>query len=278
MIEAEVHQQLRAFLREQGEPAWPHHLTLARLVARALRLDRSALLQIGSPAAYQGRYRLSYLMSLLLWPGPVVLVATETVQRQLMLVDLPRLREWMPTYKPVQAGDQWPDSHFNGLLLTTPTAWLADRLGNQSRFPKGIPTLLDGVDDLEDWVRQQLTITISSVDWEALTLAYPDQQNIIRDIRVQLTHAAFQHPENPYQCHLLDSPEQELLRVLRQELIEHHPQPVQSWAAMPLNWQRFWQQFAIADRLLWLSLNRAQGQFCLHCSPIDLAPILRPVW
>ena len=41
MIEVEVHQQLRAFLREREDVAWPHHLTMARLVARALRLGRN---------------------------------------------------------------------------------------------------------------------------------------------------------------------------------------------------------------------------------------------
>lgn len=278
VIEAEVHQQLRAFLREQGDLAWPHHLTLARLVARALRINRSALIQVGSPAVYHGRYRLSYLMSLLLWPGPVVLVVPEWMQQQILRVDLPRLRDWVPTYKSVLVGDCWPDPHFMGLLITSPQTWLADRLGSQTRFPTGIPTLLDGVDDLEDWVREQLTITLGSLDWDALVQAYPDQQAYILDTRVRLTHLAFQHPENPYQCHLLDSPEQELLRSLHQELIGHHPQPLQAQAAMPANWQQFWAQIDQGDRLLWLSLNRAEGQFSLHCSPIDLASNLKPLW
>lgn len=48
MIEAEVHLSLHNFLRSQvGFPTWPHHLTMARLVARAFRLGRSALIQVG---------------------------------------------------------------------------------------------------------------------------------------------------------------------------------------------------------------------------------------
>ncbi|MEO0888558.1 MAG: ATP-dependent DNA helicase, partial [Cyanobacteria bacterium J06648_10] len=62
MIETEVHQRLRSYLREQGHIQWPHHLTMARLVARALRVGRSALIQTDSLAAYQGTYRLSYLI------------------------------------------------------------------------------------------------------------------------------------------------------------------------------------------------------------------------
>jgi len=33
---------------------------------------------------------------------------------------------------------------------TTPEAWLAAQLENRVEFPSGIPTLIDGVDDLED--------------------------------------------------------------------------------------------------------------------------------
>ena len=48
MIEAEVHSSLRAFLKAHNNTDWPHHLTMARLIARALRLGRPALIQTGS--------------------------------------------------------------------------------------------------------------------------------------------------------------------------------------------------------------------------------------
>jgi len=74
VFEVDVHQRLRAFLRAQGQPDWPHHLTMARLVARALRLGRSALIQTGDCTGYCRPYRLSYLASILIWPEPVILV------------------------------------------------------------------------------------------------------------------------------------------------------------------------------------------------------------
>jgi ATP-dependent DNA helicase DinG len=144
VIEVEVHQQLRAFLRDQGEPYWHHHLTMARLVARALRLGRSALIQAGAPSGYHGRYRLSYLMPLLIWQEPVVLVATEAVQQRLLMVEFPRLRQWIQTHKAIRTGDRFPNDDFQGLLLTTPKAWLSDRLHNEGRFPPAIPTIIDG--------------------------------------------------------------------------------------------------------------------------------------
>ena len=99
MIEVEVHQQLHAFLRAQGETHWPHHLTIARLVARALRLQRSALIQVSASAKFQGQYRLSYLVPLMLCPDPVILVAPEPVQHRLLQTEIPRLSEWMQLQK-----------------------------------------------------------------------------------------------------------------------------------------------------------------------------------
>ncbi|MHC5596357.1 MAG: ATP-dependent DNA helicase, partial [Nostoc sp.] len=113
MIEAEVHLSLHNFLRSQaGFPSWPHHLTMARLVARALRLGRSALIQVGAVCGYQGRYRTSFVASALMWHGPVIIVAQEAVQQLLLRVEIPRLQQWLPANKPIRTGDAWPGGEF----------------------------------------------------------------------------------------------------------------------------------------------------------------------
>lgn len=285
MIEVEVHQQLRAFLREQGEPYWPHHLTMARLVARALRLDRSALIQAGAPSGYHGRYRLSYLMSVLIWPGSVVLVASESVQQRLLMVEIPRLRQWISTPKPICTGDSWPSPDFQGLLLTSPQSWLSDRLTNQGRFPAHIPTILDGVDDLETWVRELLTVHIYPRDWAELMLSCPDQADAIRDARVALTRSIFQHPANPYECYLLESSECEVLSYLYQLLQDNTSRPsgqarerLFTSRFLPENWIRFCQSLHNEDQLVWTEIARQEGQFSLHCTLADIATTLAPIW
>jgi ATP-dependent DNA helicase DinG len=270
VIEVEVHQQLRAFLREQGEPYWHHHLTMARLVARALRLGRSALIQAGAPSGYHGRYRLSYLVPALLWAEPTILVIPESLQQRLLMVEIPRLRQWISTPKAIRTGDRWLGEDFQGLLLTTPQSWLSDRLENQGRFPAGIPTILDGVDDLETWTRQVLMTQIQPKDWDELMLACPDQVEATRDARVQLTRLIFQHPANPYECYLLESPEQAILRGLEQSL--------STTAAVPERWLRFWQGLQQGEQLLWTEVVRRQGQFSLHCAPTEVASVLSPIW
>lgn len=278
MIEAQVHQQLRALLREWGEPSWPHHLTLARLVARALRLGRSALLQVGGLSAYQGEYRLSYLIALMMWPGPVVVVAPDPTAQRVLMVDIPRLQEKLGMRKPVQMGDRWPGSGFNGLLITSPAAWLGDRLGDGSRFPDGIPTLIDDADNLELWLQPQLTVDLAPLDWSHLALAYPAHQRFIQDTHVALTHAAFQRPANPYHRYLLDDDDVQQLQRLHQVLTASRAIDPQAEGPMPPQWASFWQQFTPPDHLLWFSVERDRGSMAMHCAPVDLVTPLAPVW
>jgi len=284
VIETEVHQRLRAYLREQGHTQWPHHLTMARLVARALRVGKSALMQTDSLAAYKGNHRLSYLIPALLWPEPAILALPENLIDTVLRQDIPNLQHGLPIIKPVLAGDRWPDGDFRGLLVTSAKTWLRDRLQHThhpadatSGFPSGIPTLIDGAAELERWVRQQLSISLSPQDWDALMLAYPTQQPFIRDLRVRITHAIFQHPANPYGCHLIDEPEKALIH----ELFDHlgtYGDTYGNASQLPRAWQQFWQQFTQAERLAWSQLNRELGSVSLRCGPTDIQTKLSPIW
>ncbi|WP_410510686.1 helicase C-terminal domain-containing protein [Nodosilinea sp. E11] len=278
MIEAQVHQQLRALLREWGEPSWPHHLTLARLVARALRLGRSALLQVGGLSAYQGEYRLSYLIALMMWPGPAIIVAPESTIQRVLMVELPRLQEKLRLRKSVQRGSHWPGDTFSGLLMTTPEDWLSDRLGGENRFPEGIPTLIDDADNLERWLRQQLTADLGPLDWNQLALAYPDHQRLIQDTHVALTHAAFQRPTNPYHRYLLEEGDSQQLQRLHQILTASRVESSHVEGPMPPRWAEFWRQFNPPNHLLWFAVERDRGQMSLHCAPVELATALAPIW
>lgn len=280
MIEAEVHLSLHNFLRSQaGFPSSSHHLTMARLVARALRLGRSALIQVGAVCGYQGRYRTSFVASALMWHGPVIIVAPEAVQQRLLKVEIPRLQQWLQATKPIRTGDDWPGAEFHGLLLISPEAWLKKQFAAPCHFPQDIPTIIDGVDDLEDWVRHQLTQNIQSHDWDELMLACPKQADVIRAARVQLTHEVFQHPTNPHECYLISQPEIEILQGLFLALDAAH---------LPDSWQQFWHLFQNTSAnltlpispppLLWATISRRQGLFSLHCAPIELGKILLPIW
>jgi ATP-dependent DNA helicase DinG len=273
VIEVEVHQRLRALLREQGYTQWPHHLTMARLVARALRLGRSSLIQTGASATYQGVHRLSYLIPALLWPEPAVLAVPERFHSALK-ADIADLVQNLPALKSIHEGNCWPYPDFRGIVLTTPQAWLKGQRQQPQAFPPGIPTVIDGADELENWVHAILTQPLGSAEWEALMLAYPSEQTFIREMRVRLTHTVFQHPANPYNCYLLDEPEQTLMLELHDMLAYSTLGP----QAFPPAWQRFWQQFFHTDRLSWIQVDRQQGSFILHCGPAHLAEHMSLCW
>lgn len=312
VIEVEVHQQLRAFLREQGEPIWPHHLTMARLVARAFRLQRSALIQAGPPSGLYGCYRLSYLLPAMAWPGPVIIVAPESLQQRLLMVEIPRLKQWMATTKPIRQGDRWPSATFRGILITTPAAWLQDRFG-VPRFPDGVLTLIDGADDLETQIRDGLSRHLTADHWAALMLARPDQGSMVRETLVQLTHSLFKRPLNPHGCYVLDTPEKQALldlyyclRTLDRSAIEvteamevtevmeatdatdateaGRSEPIGNIAGdlsiedCPEMWQQIFECLHQPNQVIWATLARQQGQFTLHAAPVDIAPRMRPVW
>lgn len=263
---------------------------MARLVARALRVGRSALIQTDSLAAYKGTHRLSYLIPALLWPEPAVLALPDALLETVLQQDIPDLQQSLPIIKPVRMGDRWPSPDFRGLLVTSAKGWLRDRLQSQqneanskfptkfptrfpTRFPTKIPTLIDGVSDLESWIRETLTVSLSAPDWEALMLAYPGQQAFIRDLRVRITHAIFQHPANPYSCHLIDQPEAALLHELFDALHAYGDD-----GRLPSPWQAFAHHLARPERLAWSRLNRELGSVVLSSAPTDIDTVLAPVW
>ncbi|NJR43597.1 MAG: hypothetical protein HC767_14045 [Akkermansiaceae bacterium] len=128
---------------------------MARLVSRALRLGRSALIQTGNTVS---RYGLSYLMPSLLSDRPVLLVAPLAIQQRLLEKEIPLLQQWLQTDRRIHSAEKgltW--DHSQGLMMVSPQVWLSDRLENRGRFPADIPTLIDNADNLEEWVRESLS-------------------------------------------------------------------------------------------------------------------------
>ncbi|MEG4836779.1 helicase C-terminal domain-containing protein [Microcoleus sp. B9-D4] len=269
MIEVEVHNSLLRFLRSNSEPHWPHHLTMARLVARALRLGRSALIQTGLPGgAYRQRYRVSYLMPILMWPQPVILVAPTRVIEHLRAVEIPRLQEWLQTDKPIETYSD--NATGRGLMLADPESWLATRLAVDSELHSNIPTIIDGVDDLEVWTRQQLTACLQPADWNDLMQSQLLEADAILQGRVMLTRAFFRHPAKPEECYLLETAEQNILQGLF-ETIEPN-------SLIPAAWSNFWQRWETNGQLRWAEINREAGSFSLFCAPVQVAEVLSKIW
>ncbi|MEL7077095.1 MAG: helicase C-terminal domain-containing protein [Cyanobacteria bacterium J06582_2] len=265
MIEADVHSSLRDFLRQQGNRNFPHHLTMARLIARALRLDRSALMQTGSSVS---KYCLSYLMPILLGDWSVIIVAPEPTLKYLLDKEIPQLQEWLGTAKKVRQGDRWQPE--DRILLTTPQSWIGDRLKSQSLFPSCIPTIIDRADDLEEWTRNLLTISITAADWDVLQQSLPDHQELIRDTRIKLTKSIYARPENPYRNYVLLTSELKLINRLCQALERQE--------LLTGKFQQFWQEVGNQANLSWISRDRDRGSLTINLAPARVTNQLKPIW
>jgi len=97
---------------------------MARLVAETLRLGRSALIQVGAGCGYQGGI-LEYLAPALMWPDPVIMVATV-----LLRVEIPPLQQWLKQTRGFGL-NRWPNADFRDCY--SPEAWLA-MLENRVEF------------------------------------------------------------------------------------------------------------------------------------------------
>ncbi|MEM9137935.1 MAG: helicase C-terminal domain-containing protein [Cyanobacteria bacterium P01_F01_bin.42] len=263
MIEAQVHQQLYAFLKQQGSEHWPHHLTIARLVARALRLNRDAVLQISPMAEYQGRYRLSYLAALLLAPQSAVLVAPESTQQRLLRSDIPRFLQWSGVSKPVYQARDWPQRL--GLVLISPQDWLLDSQLAQPQYPQDWPLIIDQATDLEHWAREALTVSLTFQSWEQLLWAYPEQRDLIQDLKAALMQKIFQHPSNPYGAIAINSDKRLLFERIHTELGYQAPE------RSPVQWHKFWTGLKAKGNHSWIEVNRDQGSFSAHTAPTTLS-------
>ncbi|MFN3679919.1 ATP-dependent DNA helicase, partial [Thermosynechococcus sp.] len=262
MIEAEVHRQLRAFLRSSGDRRWPHHLTLARLVARALRLRRGCLLQVSQRAALQHRYGLSYLLPLLLYPEPALLVVPQERLTRLLHQEIPELLTFLAATKPIQQS-HCPQPAFEGLLVMSLEDWC-----RHANAHPNVVTIIDGIEALPQIAQQQMTCTITTSDWEHLKLAIPSAVDAIRQVYAQLAQHLFQRPQNPYGDYLLTSTERQPLL----ELLDQWPQ------ALPPQWLQLRDYLNRSDTVIWGRRHPTVGYFSLQGHPLSFRSYFEHLW
>jgi ATP-dependent DNA helicase DinG len=269
-IEVTTHNILRDLLRHQPTiVGWNHHLTMARLVARALRLSKSSLIQAGiATHRGEGKYRISYLIPALLWQESMIIAIPTAFQDRLINTELPQLQQWLGTSKSVYGGDKAPAPEFNGLWIIDPQSWLNRQLHHPESVV-GNPIIIDGADDLENWAQELLTVRINAHDWDSLrSIKTPTIWEEIIEIKIQLMAALWQRPSNPYNCYLLEASDRSLIRSLAKLLTPN----------LPPNWQKFYQELPKIDRLGWAQIDRTHGTFTLAITPTDLVAELAPIW
>ncbi|AFY37463.1 RAD3-related DNA helicase [[Leptolyngbya] sp. PCC 7376] len=262
IIEAQVHQKLLQLSRQTEGDNWQHHLTLARLVARGLRLGRSALIQTRTGV---GDYAASYLTPLLMSAEPVVLVTPPKLQQWLFTTEIPRLQTQLFTDKPVNIVTHL-EKKPAGIALITPDDWLDSMLGDRSVV--SVTTILNPVDDLWQWVQNHVRFNVTLADWETLQQQNPAQQDLIQTQYNHLKTHLLRRSPNPYHCHLLLDTELEQFSECLQ------------LPTLPTPWQTLRQTLANSEAkpLCWAMLNRQDGSFSINVAPQKVSTLLKPLW
>ena len=216
MLEALAHQQLKHLL-QRDRSAWPHHLTLSRLIARGLRRRDRALFQL-APGS-QEHWWLGVLVPLCLQSERAVLVLEEAEQRRLLQVERPRLQAaglglacWMEPTPPT--GHQ---------LWVLSTADLV-KVHQRGLLKPDHQLVIPNAEGFSQRLRQALSVTIAPRDWERLRQAHPCADAALLELHERLSRHLFAQAARTDAHIRLDGSELVALRDLVR-LLEPLPEP-----------------------------------------------------
>ncbi|RMF27932.1 MAG: ATP-dependent DNA helicase [Cyanobacteria bacterium J083] len=196
-------------------------------------------------------------------------VAPVNIQALLINEVIPQLKKWLNSNKKIYINDCGSlTGKINGIILLEPHLWLeAQKTG---KIPKGIPTIIDGADELENWTREQLTLSLTPTDWQAQINLAPPLHQLIQTSYTQLSFSIWQHPVNPYNCYQLNPKERDILVDLGYIL--------QKSNLITPKIAEFWQMWQRENCLAWVSISRSADKFTLHVAPKELASSLNKIW
>lgn len=202
MLEAQVHNYLKNFLRYLPPSDWIHHLTMARMIARGLRLEKSTIIQTG---INHEQYYPSYLIPLLMCDTNTTLVLEEKKRIDLINQKIPSVKGWL--YE--KAGYRFDEGE-NKLKIVNYENWLQEVFNHQ--WETDSITLMVESEVLPEIINQYLT---QEINFENVSLWVNDtdkrNKNIIIDNIAKLTKLIYSHPSNPYNSYLLDKEEKRII-------------------------------------------------------------------
>ena len=249
MLEASAHHHLKALLRREGSPRWPHHLTLSRLVGRSLRRADHTLVRL-APGTDRSWWA-GLLVPLALSESPLALVVDGEERRRLLQVELPRLHGvGLPL--PCWEGPAAPDSARLWLLdhRQLLTAWRHDRLGRRQ-------LVIPQAEELAARLREAMAIEVQPADWDALRRAHPTAEAGLLELHERLGRRVLGHPRAPSAAVPLAPEDEAPLRHLL-GLLEPLPSP---WAAWRRSGGEAWTG--------WAEVDPALLRWRLHRQPLE---------
>ena len=266
-LEARIHNLLKEaqpHFSSSPHPAWPHALTMGRLVARALRLQQSLLVQT---SCLPETYALSYLLPCLLADRAVQIIATPERQQCLQQQIIPELQHWLEQVSELNATSA---EGYQPLSIVTTTQWLQQNLFPSQPNLRASITLIDHADELEIEIRRFFSRKLMWPDWQVAKMGI-NQRNQLLHHWSRLSQSIFSRPQNPYHCYSLNETEQQLLRRCFLTISEDQQSPTLR------NFWQFWRAYP-ENHLLWAMRNAETGSLEIHIAPVNLSPLLTHCW
>ena len=245
MLEAQAHHRLKQLLRESGGSNWPHHLTLTRLVARSLRRGDHSLFPVSATA--DRPWLLGLLLPVLMADYPVLIVASESLQRRLIKRELASLAA-VGLQRPLWQGESPPSNP--GLWLVSAAElveiWRRGELGDHQ-------LIFAEAEELEEQLRQAQAIRLLPQHWDQLARAKPQLAHSLLHLHERLSRQLLNRPLGRRPNLAIAAEQEAPLRLLVQG-IKGLPEPWQSWQQSV---GPDWTSWAITEpKLLQWSLER----------------------
>ncbi len=276
MLEAKVHNLLKSLCQQRKFHCdWLHSFTMARMVARGLRLKDSTIIQTGVSHSH---YCLSYLIPLLLSEDSEILVASTPLCQTLFHQQIPLLQQHLNSSKQISPHKPATPEK-KTLYLLNYDSWLDyifsfPSFQNDRQSTSFPTTILVEAERLPDILSSYFTRQISPSDWYFIIPQLPpSQQEYFRQNLVQLTKSILSHPLNRYNSYLLEEDEIYLLLRLGEILRDNN-------IFIPENVAQFFQTFHSreGEYVHYFSFSRQEGYFYLKATPINLKTIFGQVW
>ncbi len=269
MLEAKVHSQLRTFLRNQQDSAWNHHLTMARMVARGLRLKRSTIIQTG---VSHEEYLPSYITPALLCDSPVMIVTDKQRQKKLIENDLYFFQKSLNIGLSIENKNEINIVNKPNLLVVDYQTWLDKTYSHSLNSSSSI--IVTNAEKLPNIISDYLTQEIISQQWYQLVIDFPQHQDILRDKLAKLTQLIYAHPRNRDDSYLLD--EEEII-VINQicELVKTVGDN-NSAGQKFLDFQS--KLLSYPNYVGYFKIDRNQPSFSLNVSPLELKSSINKIW
>jgi len=249
MLEASAHLHLKALLRGEGEPCWPHHLTLSRLVGRSLRRGDHTLVAL--TPGMEATWWPSVLVPLALSDARLALVVSDAMRRRLLQIEWPRLRA-VGLQLPCWEGPAAPAEARVWLLRPHELveAWRQGALGDRQ-------LVIPEAERLEAELRRALEVVVRPADWDGLRRAFPAAEEALLTLHERLSRRVFSQPRHPDQLVAVEAHEEVPLRDLLAVL-----------CPLPEHWER-WRAAAGPGWTGWARVNPMLLQWQWHRQPLD---------